>query len=457
MKLPVMEKTLLKNFLNYFFYGLLVLSCTGGGKPVAGEQIRQVRAVAVEQRELPNEINGFGSLSFQAKIDIAAPQEASIKKIFFREGDSVPRGALVILLENPQIELAVGRAENALSQALAARNLSRSRLLEGMFQAEAQLLSLEKAEAELIQARRVWDEENRKHQDREALFGAGGISEEAIREARFSLASAWEQIGLMERDIEIRRVGSRAQDLAAAGLPVPQDDESRFRAILTLLTATLQAELEAAEARLQAAEKELESVRIARSELRIQSPAAGILGARYFEEGERVRQEDKLLTLMDTSSLYAIFPAPEKEALLLEKGMAARVLLDGTGETREGTLDLVYPQADSQSLSFLVRVLLRNDGGGPENLKPGMFARISVVLGPPRPVLAVPESVLVNKKGREGKVLIVAGNTLSERAVNLGRSLGKDREILSGLRAGEVVVLKPEGDLREGVYVSLVD
>jgi RND family efflux transporter MFP subunit len=440
----------------YLVLCLSFCSCSGQGKPAAEDKIRQVQGAAALRRELPNEINGFGTLSFLAKIDIAAPQEGSVKKLFFREGDPVSRGATVAVLENPHLELAVGRAENTRTQAGAARDLARSRLLEGEFQAEAQLLSIGKAEAELVQARRVWEEENRKHQDQEALFEAGGLSEEAIVQARFSLESQWEQIGLMERELDIRRVGCRDQDLAAAGLPVPWKAEERFRALLALLTASLRAELKAAEAQLEAAEKELESARIARAELRIRSPASGVLGARYFEEGERVKREDKLLTLMDTASLYAVFPVPETEALRLEKGMKARVIPDGTGETREGELDLVYPQADSQSFSFLVRVLLRNEGGL-GSLKPGMFARVQVILGPPRPALLIPESSLVFKKDREGRVFVIAGDRLSERTVGLGLSLGKDREILSGLSAGEVVVLKPEGDLREGTYVSMAD
>jgi multidrug efflux pump subunit AcrA (membrane-fusion protein) len=435
------------------FLCLPFASCLGGKKAVSAEAVRLVKGAAAVERELPNEVSGFGTLSFLAKVDIAAPQEASVKKIFFREGDPVVRGEAVALLENPQIELAVGRAENARSQALAARELARSRLLEGEFQAEAQLLSIKKAEAELIQARKIWDEENRKHQYREAFFEAGGMSDEAILEARFTLSSQWEQIGLMEKELDIRRVGCRDQDLIAAGMPVPSGEEERLRAFLSLLTASLRAELGAAEARLLAAEKELESARIARAELRVQSPASGILGARYVEEGERVQREDKLLTLMDTTSLYAVFPVPESEALKLKKGMAAQVRLDGTGETREGELDLVYPQADSQSFSFLVRVLLRN-GDGANSLKPGMFARVSVVLGPPRRALVLPESSLMNKTDREGRVFVIAGNVLSERTVGLGPSLGKEREIVSGLRAGEVVVLKPEGDLREGSHVA---
>jgi multidrug efflux pump subunit AcrA (membrane-fusion protein) len=436
---------------------LILLSCPEKSGPVSQAPVPQVRAVPAAPRELPNEIDGFGSLSFLTKIDIAAPQDGQIKKIYFREGDPVLPGALAAVLENPQIVLAAGRAENALAQAQAARELARSRLMEGEFQAEAQLLSIKKAEAELARARRAWDEENRKHQDRETLFEAGGISEETIKEARFSLAAQWEQIGLMEREMEILRVGSRDKDLIAAGLPVPPGEADRFRAVVSLLTASLRAELGAAEARLDAAEKELESARIALGELRITSPGPGILGARYFEEGERVKREDKLLTIMDTDSLYAVFPVRENDALRLKKGMAAQVKIDGTGETRKGTVDLVYPQADSSSFTFLVRVLLQNQGEDMEGLKPGMFARVQVTLGPPRQILTLPESSLMDKKDREAKVFVIAGNTLSQRTVGLGLSLGTEREIVSGVKTGEVVVLKPEGDLREGTYVSVAE
>jgi RND family efflux transporter MFP subunit len=229
------------------------------------------------------------------------------------------------------------------------------------------------------------------------------------------------------------------------------------------MTGSLRAELGAASARLEAAEKELQSARIAQRELFVRSPGSGVVGARYVEEGERVRAEDKVLTLMDTASLYVIFPVREKDALRLEKGMAARVEIDGTGEQREGRVDLVYPQADSQSMSFQVRVFLEggNKAGGPAagnaELRPGMFARVSVILGPPRLSPVVPESAVLNKKDGAGTVFIINGNILSERKVALGPLLGDEREIKSGLRQGELVVKKPVQDMREGTHVSLVD
>ena len=189
----------------------------------------------------------------------------------------------------------------------------------------------------------------------------------------------------------------------------------------------------------------------------MRSPAAGVVGARYLEEGERVRFQDKILSLIDTTSLYAIFPVRERDALRIERGMLSSILIDGTGETKSGQVDLVYPQADSQSLSFLVRVLLQGSGSQLNGLRPGMFARVTVTLGPPGNAVYVPETAIFSQRNNEGSVFIINGSVLTERKIILGSSFGEEREITEGLAAGELVVVRPDSDLREGMNVTVTE
>jgi RND family efflux transporter MFP subunit len=431
----------------------LVLSSCGGRETAGEETPMTVRGTPVMEREVSDEISGFGSLSFEKKVDLAAPQEGVVERLFFREGDRVGKGERVARLANPQIGIAVARAENTRTLAEASLALARAKLLEGEFQSEAQIRGLEKGLLELEQALRSLAEMRRKLQGEEALFEAGGISPEGIRETRFGVAAAEEEVRLMEKELEIRRIGFRDEDLAAGGYPVPEDEAGRTRMLITLATASLRAELLAAEANLEAAKRELESVKIMESELLVLSPESGIVGARYIEEGERVKREDKLLTLIDTKNLYAVFPLREGEALKLEKGMAARVGLDGNGGSYEGTVALIYPQGDSQSFTFLVRVLLAGTGG-PGELKPGMFARI-VIPQNPRRITLIPGAAITSREEGRGRVFALTGNTVSERTVALGKNYGEDVEVISGLSFGEVVVLRPDGSLKDGVYVSM--
>lgn len=439
--------------LFFILFAMVFLFFKKTGEKDSAEQARQVRSAVAALGEIKREISGFGTLSYVKKIDVAAAQDGTLGKLLYREGDAVKEGTLLAVLENPQITLAVGRAENNYAQAEAAVELARSRLLEGEFQAEARILSLEKAAEEMAQARRTYDEQERKYRDQEILYQAGGVPEETMRSSLFALNAEEEQIRLMEKELDIRRIGLREEDLKSAGLSVSREAPLRLRSLILLCTASLRAELAAAEARLDAAFKEMQSAKLAAAELSVMSPAAGIVGGRYFEKGERIKREDKILTLIDTRSLYAVFPVRETESLLLEKGMPARVKVDGTGGVYDGAVDLVAPAADSQSFTFSVRVLIA--AGDP--LKPGMFARVSIVLGPPRKAVMIPESSLVRKKNDEAAVFVVNGNILSERKVVLGEPAGEDREILSGLREGEVVVIKPDSGLKDGDYVSASD
>jgi len=428
--------------------------CTGCDDNQETETARNVKGVAAVTQEIHEEAGGFGTLSFLAKLDITAPQEGLIRKMNFREGDNVSVGDLVIQLENPHLALSLERAENYYSQALAASDLARTRLLEGGFQAEAQLLSIKKAEAELVRIRKKWDEDNRRHQNQETLFHAGGINHESILSGRFNLESEWDQIQILEKELEIMKIGCRDQDLAASGIPIADDEAEKREALVTLLTAGLRAELAAAHARLDAAEKELRSAHIANNDLLITSNAAGIVGVRYFEEGERVKAGEKIITIMDTSSLYAVFPVREKDALRITEGMTAEVQIDGVEGERHGKVDLVYPHADSQSLSFLVRVLIDGENGG---LKPGMFSRVRILLGLPRSGIFLPASSIAGRKNNEAHVFVINGDRLSGRKVILGNPSGDLWEIVSGVKAGEIAVLRPDSDMREGTFVSLAD
>jgi len=435
-------------------FAFALLSCADRQEQETEELPLPVQMVPVTVRETAEEVNGFGSLSFLKKFELVSSLDGILETLHFREGDKIGKGDIVGVLKNPQVNLAARRAEDAYAQALSALELSLARLRDGEFNIEARLLENEKSREELAQAKRTLQEEQRKSQNREALYKAGGLSDEAIREERFRLASAETQVALLEKELEIRRIGLREEDLAAAGIPVPSGTEELRRALVHLATAALRAESGAARANLEAASREMESSRLMEAELIIKSPGTGIVGARYVEEGERIKRDDRIITIMDTGALYAIFPVPESEAPKLKNGMTARIA-SGGDESYEGKVDLISPQADNQSFTFMVRVLFVPGEESP--LRPGMFARVSIPLENPRRITVIPEAALTAKRENTGKVFTVRGNVLSERNVVLGSLDGDEREIVSGLVPGEVVALGPRSALKEGLYVSAAE
>jgi RND family efflux transporter MFP subunit len=451
---------------------LLALSCAAVRNKEETVETPSVRCVLPEERELPDQVNGFGNLSFLRKIEVAAPQDGTLEHLYYREGDRLAAGAVVAVLENPLVAMAASRALDEVAQARASLDLASARLVEGRNRAEALQLGLRKGESELAQARRELAEAERKQADQEALYAAGGLPEESVRSGRFALATGGERIALLEQELAIAEVGCRESDLRSAGYAPGLSGEARLSALLELATGPLRAEHAQAEARLDAALKEAEFAALAQAELTLRSPAAGIVGSRYAEVGERLRREDKILAIMDLSALYAHVPLPEQEALRVERGMPALVRVDGVGGAFQGTVDLVAPAADSASLSFSVRVLLRGpvptgtssagpSAGGPlpglKALKPGMFARVVLTLGAPRRALFVPETALRERNGETARLCLVQGGVVREREVRLGQALGALREIAEGLLGGEMVIDAPRGSLREGEYVSIAE
>ena len=418
-----------------------------------------VHATVVKEVLIPDVVSGFGSLAFNKKVDVCAPQDAVIGKLVYREGDVVRAGTVVAQLDNPQLTLAVGRSENGVLQAEAALSLAMARFFEGELATEAKLLGIEKTRAELLQARRELAEAERKQVDQETLFRAGGVTEEAIRSGRFSIQSASEQICSIEKDIDIRLVGLRDQDLVAKGITVPDDVAARNRALVRLSVAALEAESSAAQARLEAARNELKSARLALDELLVVAPISGVIAARYVEAGERIKKEDKVFTLIDVDTIFAVAPVFESEALRVSAGMEALVTVDGAmpaGASADfsGVVDLVSPVADAGSASFSVRVRLRNPAG---QLKPGMFARVSITAGEAHKATVVPENSLIERNGQSATLCFINGGGISLRRVSLGPSIEAGRVILSGAAPGDVIVDKPDPTLKEGHRVSISD
>ncbi|MDX9898911.1 MAG: efflux RND transporter periplasmic adaptor subunit [Spirochaetia bacterium] len=430
---------------------ILLDSCHEVSEHVDGS-LRPVKAVVVTTVSVPNEISGFGVLAYSRKVDICSSQEGVLSRLPFREGDGVEQGSVLALLTSPQLELSVGRAANVVEQAKAALSLAEARLFEGRLSCESRSLGIEKSLLELQQAERRLAEADRKQLAQERLYEAGGVTEEAIRSGRFTIESAREELEVIKKDIQIRLIGLRDDDLRAGGMSVPTDPSERQRSLNDLSTASQKAEACSALARLDAALKEQASAKLALSELTILSPMSGVIGARYLEVGERVRREDKLFTVIDSSSLYAIASIDEAVAIRLNRGMKAQVFVDAANMGLEGTLDYISPMADAKSASFSIRVACKD----PTLMaRPGMFARIVVTQAAPSEVLFIPRTAILDRLGKQGKVFLLAGGIVVERRLGLGEEMEEGTCVLEGLECGDVIIDKPDPGIKEGDRVEV--
>lgn len=399
-------------------------------------------------------VKGYGSLSFQDKADVTAREEGQLVRLLAKEGDEVRRGQLMAVLENKRLEIAEESARNAVDQAQAARQLALARKQEGEFAAEARVLQLERSGMELEQAKAALAEGRRVQDELEILHQAGGLSEEEIIAGRIKVLNLEERAHLLAKDLAIREVGLRDEDLAAAGYSGFTSDQERRMALIGLCTASLCAELMAAQARLSSAITDLKAVRLSLSELELRSPIDGVVGAVYVSPGECVKPDTAVFTVMDVDSLHAVIQVDEVEAAGLEEGCGAELLVDATGGVFKGSIKSIAPVADARSGSVTVKIALRDK---PAGLKPGLFVRVTIHTGRGRTALIAPDACLLGERDGEASVFVVAGGRVYERTVRLGESLPEGRELVSGVSRGDVLVSGPGRWLKEGDHVSIAE
>jgi len=172
----------------------------------------------------------------------------------------------------------------------------------------------------------------------------------------------------------------------------------------------------------------------------ITAPKPGRVVDRLAQPGDTIRPGDPILVLYDETSLRLEAAVPERLLARLEVGEVLQVYIDARSEEYQATIDEIVPQADAPSRSFLVKAALPRA----EGLFEGMFGRLRIPVGERRH-LCLPTAA-VQRMGQLEFVDVATGKTLQRRMIQTGRLGMPGRvEVLSGVRAGETVVVHDSG------------
>jgi RND family efflux transporter MFP subunit len=145
----------------------------------------------------------------------------------------------------------------------------------------------------------------------------------------------------------------------------------------------------------------------------------------------------------------------ETDYTRVKKGDVVSITADALpGRTFEGKVNRLYPTIDPATHTFKAEVVVPNTD---RVLRPGMYARVTVNFGTRRSVI-VPDKALVKQEGTGTRFIYVlrADNTVGYLPVTVGRHMGQEYEVLSGLEEGARVVVKGQALLRDGVKVNVL-
>jgi len=219
-----------------------------------------------------------------------------------------------------------------------------------------------------------------------------------------------------------------------------------------------EAEEAAAAAAMAAAAATLESLRVPAGDtggrFALTSPVAGVVIERALVRGQVVEAGRVLFKIGDLSRLWVVAHASERDAVRVPEGAVARVAIPALpGAPVEARVVHVGRQVDAVSRTIPVRLVLENPRG---LLRPGMSATVTLPIGDGGTVLAVPVAALQRLHDAWCVFVPQGRGAFEARPVGRGRDLGGEVEVLSGLAAGETVVvegaflLKAEAEKAEG-------
>lgn len=201
----------------------------------------------------------------------------------------------------------------------------------------------------------------------------------------------------------------------------------------------------------EAAEQAVAAARMYVSYANVVAPFAGVVVERRVEAGDTAAPGMPLFVVEDLSRVKIEAEVPESAALALSPGAAVVVELPAADPTEwSGTIDAILPAADAHSRTFTVRVVLDNPG---RRLRPGMFGRVRLP-AVDQPVVTLPLDAVVRRGPLAAAFVVDAEGLARLRWVTLGRARDGRVAVLTGLAAGEGVVIDPPADLADGARVE---
>lgn len=306
-----------------------------------------------------------------------------------------------------ELEIARANVRGAQAAVLAAR--------AAVAQAEAAATN---ATREVERVRKLFGDKVVTRQQLDNAEAQYAIALEKQRGAGEKAKSAQEQLQSAQQQLALTEQGARQEDRAAIAAKVRQ-----------------------AEAALRLAQINLD-------ESTIRAPIAGVVAKRNLDEGNMVSPAVCIVTLVQMDTVKVVVGVSERDIAWVNAGRTqATVRVDAyPGKVFRGTVREVSPVADELTRTVAAEIHIPNRE---HRLKPGMFARVELVLQEKTGVPVVPEHAVLRVEGAT-HVFVVEAAKARRRTVRLGLRDGPLVEVVEGVQAGEWVVTRGHHMLEDG-------
>jgi RND family efflux transporter MFP subunit len=349
-----------------------------------------VNVVRAKQAAPVTQLSLPGNVQAVTEGAILARAEGYLVKRLADIGDRVKAGQLLAVIDAPELDQQVTQAKAALDQATASLVLARANLEQA--KANEYLAEITKKRNDTLVQRGVLSKQE-------------GDQSTAVYGAQHATVHAMD-----------------------AGIVAAQQNEKAADANLSRLT-------------------ELQKYK------EVRAPFAGVITLRNVDTGTLINSQTTMLYRIAQFDVLRIFVnVPQSFSEQLHPGMLADVAIQELpGRHFTGKITRVAGSLDSSTRTLLTEVQVPNPEG---KILPGMYATVQISVSRTLLPVMVPGDAIVTQATGASIAVVDPDDTVHYHPVLLGRDYGLEVEVTSGLRDGQVVVVNPTDDVREGIKVK---
>jgi RND family efflux transporter MFP subunit len=371
-----------------------------------------VGVLAPERRDMEIKLGFTADILPAQQAAIFSKVSGYIRHIHADRGDFVETGQLLVEIDDQELQASLEQARATLLTGEAGIEMARSTLV-------GQRANLENQRANLTKARAVAANDARQAERMKTLFDRGLVAATDFENARTTAESSRASVQAAEAQL----------GLAEAQIATT---ESQVR--------LSQAQLETYRAALRLAETNLANTRLL-------APFAGYVSQRNLDPGAAVSAQSAgtntasvgILSIQDIRTVKVQIEVPERDIARVKVGAPVRLTVDPyQAETFTGLVARVVHNLDPRTRTMGVEVDVPNPTG---RLKPGMFARVEVLVETRPRALTIPaEAVRLGEA--KPSVMVVRDGVVEPVPVELGAADARGVEVLKGLAEADQVILQ---------------
>ena len=392
---------------------VMASGCSSDNTVPPPEALVSVETAPVQAQSITDVVSAEGVLFPVHQASIAPKITAPVRRFYVQRGDKVHSGQLLAVLENKDLAAAVVSAQGGYDQAQATYASTTSSTLPEEIQT---------ANLDVVNTRTSLEAQQKLYDSESKLYQQGAIARKQLDATDVALTAAQSAYKTAEKHL---------QNLQAEG--VSQQKKAA------------QGQLETAHGQYLGA-----AAQLAYAEIR--SPIDGVVASRAVYPGDIAPAGTPLLIVMDTSKVVVQLHIPQQQAQQLQVGQAATLRVPGLDKDVPAKVTVLSPALDPNSTTEEIWVEADNRKG---ELKPGTTAEVSITAKTVANALVVPAAAILTGEGGTTSVMVVKADSRAySQGVKTGIQQGPMIQVLSGLAAGEQVIVSGQYGLPDKTKVK---